>query len=164
MDSWTKQQGYPVIQVSLKSEALVIEQVIWLHFSCRFHIMHLWYCAPQYAQGHRLFSRHRMMSLLQHWFSAVCLLMSWASSRLDQIWLMSIFFLIDLVIVELHVFRASIFQMERKERENGCYLSLTVWDHIRRRVVNWSDKRPAFCLAITGALLLRRLWQKDHMK
>ena len=52
MDSWTKQQGYPVIQVSLKSEALVIEQVIWLHFSYWFRIMHLWYCTPQYAQEH----------------------------------------------------------------------------------------------------------------
>lgn len=28
MDSWTKQQGYPVVDVQLKSEALVIEQVI----------------------------------------------------------------------------------------------------------------------------------------
>lgn len=27
MDSWTKQQGYPVVSVQLKSEALVIEQV-----------------------------------------------------------------------------------------------------------------------------------------
>lgn len=29
MDSWTKQQGYPVVSVKLKSEALVIEQVIF---------------------------------------------------------------------------------------------------------------------------------------
>lgn len=29
MDSWTKQQGYPVVSVKLRSEALVIEQVIF---------------------------------------------------------------------------------------------------------------------------------------
>jgi puromycin-sensitive aminopeptidase len=28
MDSWTRQKGYPVVSVQLKSEALVIEQVI----------------------------------------------------------------------------------------------------------------------------------------
>ena len=29
MDSWTKQKGYPVVSVQLRSEALVIEQVIF---------------------------------------------------------------------------------------------------------------------------------------
>ncbi|KAG0607531.1 hypothetical protein M758_8G035700 [Ceratodon purpureus] len=53
MDSWTKQQGYPVVSVKLKSEALVIEQSQYLssgHEGDGEWVLPLTYCVGSYSR------------------------------------------------------------------------------------------------------------------